>query len=36
MTQYASAYVVAVCAMLFAAVSALSLIYVVKHLDTNQ
>ena len=36
MTGHASAYLVAVCAMLFAAVSALSLIYAVKHLDADR
>ena len=36
MTGYAGAYVMAVCAMLFAAISALSLIYTVKHLDTDR
>jgi hypothetical protein len=34
MIGYASAYVVAICAMLFAAISALSLIHAVKHLDS--
>jgi hypothetical protein len=34
MIGYASAYVVAIGAMLFAAVRALSLIYAVKHLDS--
>ena len=36
MTGYASAYIVAAGAMLFAAISALSLVYAVKHLDTNR
>ena len=36
MTGYAAAYVVAAAAMLFAAVSALSLIYTVNHLDGHR